>query len=239
MMGQQGVPHHSLPSITYVEVTMEKHQALKEYKELISKAKNRLPEDLEYSESHHIRPRSMGGRPKHTVYLTIPEHVKAHELLMYATFGTEHHVKMVQAYFGMCNMNYFTDKVDPEALEFARKKLSEGMTGEKNPAKQPAVRKKMSKALKGEKNPMYNKKHSAETRAKMAEAQKGEKGNMWGKKRSAETRAKISATLKGQIPCNKGKKRSAETRARISATLKGRIPWNKGLRYSLKKKQEK
>ncbi len=78
-----------------------------------------------------------------------------------------------------------------------RKKISEAMTGEKNPLygkkQSEETRKKMSESKKGEKNPnygltgeknpLYGKHKSEETRKKMSESKKGEKHPLYGKHR--------------------------------------------------------
>ena len=104
---------------------INKNIAKNEYENFINNCKNR--KICGYKENHHIIPKCMGG--KETVILTVKEHVKAHELLMWSTFGTKYHIKMAIAYFNICNTRYFTDKVDFKSLEYARKKHSENMTG--------------------------------------------------------------------------------------------------------------
>lgn len=138
---------------------MNQYIAENKYITLINNCKNR--EINNYTENHHIIPKCMGG--KETIALTVKEHVKAHELLMYMTFGK---------------------------LSEARKKQKAPVP--KGTKLSEKHKEKIGKANKGVKNGMYGKvgpfkgcKHTKESRKKISKAGKG-------RIVSKETRKKLS-----------------------------------------------
>jgi len=78
---------------------------------------------------------------------------------------------------------YTTSQKGQKKSEEHKKKISEAMKGNKNPAKRPEVRKKISEAMKGKTPWMKNKRHTKESKRKMSEA----KWNM-----SEKTKRKLS-----------------------------------------------
>ena len=83
--------------------------------------------------------------------------------------------------------------------EETKQKMSEAMTGEKNPMYGKT----------GEKAFWYGKGHTEETRKKMSEAQSGEKHPMFGKEHAEESRQKMSEAHSGMML-------SEETKQKIS-----------------------
>jgi hypothetical protein len=163
------------------------------YDALMRQAKAR-PKPEEYTETHHIMPRSLGGEnnPENLVALTAREHFIAHYCLWKAQEkGTEARSKMAFAFHSMrMNPNGNDNRYINSRLYASHKKEFQEMNS-------------------GENNPRYGKIFSDETKKKMSEAQKG-------KTHSLEHRRKISIA-------NKGKTFSLEARKKISESLKGRV----------------
>ena len=144
---------------------------LKIYQNLCESRKdmNRFKGDGNYYESHHIKPRWLGGKDTkdNLVLLTAREHYIAHYLLF-----MHYRDKKSSAAFHMmnnsCNMKYRDSKKYEEVRFFQ----SENLRGENNPSKRGDVRRKISESVKGElngmygrtgdSNPFYGKKHSKE-----------------------------------------------------------------------------
>ena len=107
-----------------------------------------------------------------------------------------------------------------------KQKMSERMTGDKNPIYGKGEDRK------GEKNWFYGKKHDAAAKRKMSACNKGKNNPNYGKITSEETRRKISEAHKGRITseetrrklseAGKNRKVSSETRRKISETLKNK-----------------
>lgn len=186
------------------------------YDRLIDRARTRVL--TEYSESHHIIPRCMGGTNKaeNRVRLTAEEHFVAHQLLvqMYPENG-----KIVFALLAMCrnmqgkrpNNKMFGWMRRRVAVEIGRMKkgvprprwIMEKMWSISRGSKAPPERKaKMSAAMSG-------RKHTAEHNAAVSAANMGRKGTMTGRTHSAETKAKMRATALGR-------KHTPETIARLT-----------------------
>lgn len=208
------------------------------YNHIIFSARNRTLTD--YSEIHHIIPKSLGG-PDHTdnlVRLTAREHFICHWLLTKMVVGKDK-AKMLNAAFMMAtNENPFQKryKINSRTYEYLRKawaareiteetrrKIGEASKGRKQT---PEARAKNSKANSGKNNAMYGKTHTAEARLKISESKIGKPGPNTGRKMSEEQKKKISESLKGRkIPqevrnkissSNTGKTRSLEARTRYS-----------------------
>ena len=64
------------------------------------------------------------------------------------------------------------------------------------------TRKKISESMTGEKNPFYGKHHSEETRKKISESMTGEKNPLYGKHHSEDTKRKMSEAHKEKIYAN-------------------------------------
>lgn len=182
-----------------------KNKYKKWYDSIIKKAQNRVTE--EYTELHHILPRSLGGSndDKNLVSLTIREHFICHILLTKFTSGEDRN-KMLYAVILMKGGN---DKQP----RYINSRLYESVK---------LLFAKNRKTMTGEKNSFYGKKHSEETRAKMSASKKKlySNGNHphIGMKRSEEVKRNISLARKGQPSPKKGlpgKKWTSETRAKM------------------------
>jgi hypothetical protein len=182
-----------------------KNKYKKWYDAIIKKAQNRVTE--EYTELHHILPRSLGGsnNDENLVSLTIREHFICHILLTKFTSGEDRN-KMLYAVILMKGGN---DKQP----RYINSRLYESVK---------LLFAKNRKTMTGEKNSFYGKKHSAETRAKMSASKKKLYGNgnhpHIGMKRSEEVKRNISLARKGQPSPKKGlpgKKWTPETRAKM------------------------
>jgi hypothetical protein len=179
------------------------------YYNIIAKAKcqHRSKHDDTYYESHHIVPRSLGGKNTldNLVFLTYREHVLCHWLLYKFTQG-EDKSKMAFAFWAMCQLknDRHQRKVTPlRILEAARvahiKELSKTVSGKGNPmygSEGGFLGKKHTKEhiekISGEGNPMFGKTHSPEARERIAAAQRARKGHT----KSEETKRKMSENAK-------------------------------------------
>ena len=162
------------------------------YADLIERGRNRVLPKGVYKERHHIIPRSMGGNNKENnlVYLTGPEHLTAHYLL----------VKMFP---------------DIRCLIFAARVMRRAKDGKILNRKEAAwIRQKHAEAISEQlKGHTFNlgRTHSQETKSKISQTNKGKVGNRKGVKLSEETKRKMSEA-------RKGKKQSPETIAKRAAT---------------------
>ena len=175
------------------------------YNAIIENARNRTI--IGYKESHHIRPRSLGGldNKDNLVHLTAREHFICHWLLIRIHTG-EDKSKMIYALNGMKRTNKnqqryktaITSRVYAKLKEEFSKTHSDTMTGRTPWNKGIPIteeqREKNRKAALG-------KKFSAESIAKRTAKQRGQK-------RSQQTKDKIAASLKGLIrgPMSKDEK---------------------------------
>ena len=207
------------------------------YNSIVQRAVSRSVD--EYTESHHIIPRCMGGSDDkfNLVSLTPKEHYVAHHLLtkMYPNDRGVH-----VAFAMMC---YTRDVyVPPRVYESAKKSHSKWMASRtvtddtrKKMSESAKARctlewraKKsieMSKQFKGAGNPFYGKTHSEESKRKMSEAMKGmgagANNSFYGKTHSEESRRKISEA-------NMGKTISQTQRDKQSAYVKTLKWFNNG-----------
>lgn len=245
--------------------TSEHHK--NRYIKFISHLQDQLFDVDQYTENHHILPRSLYPEYKkekwNIITLTARQHFIAHWMLANIFGG-----KMWTAIHMMvnCDENGKRDyKIFSRLYEKARKEFSEGLSenwsGEKNP---------MFKSGRfGKLNPMYGKNHSEETRRKISETKKrkfeedpdlrlkysGENNAMYGKKhtdefkknmsdrqtgvsRSEETRRKISESQKGRVFSDEHKRNLSES-LRNSDKLKGKKPPSQSKNLSAKKKGSK
>ena len=192
------------------------------YSNITDKAKNRKLDC--YTESHHIKPRSMGGpdTTDNLVDLTPREHFICHWLLVKMTTGKDHH-KMLNALRMMraenSNQERYTTKITARVYESIKQEYSE----------------LQSKKFTGKGNGFYGKTHTLEAREKIRQKNLGNKltpeqhdklvANTKGKKKppiTEEHRAKLSAAQSGKNNPRYGVTVSEETRAKIGAKAKGR-----------------
>ena len=212
---------------------------LKVYCNLIRKAENRTPPEG-YTEKHHTFPKSIFGKNKRIVVLTLREHYIAHCLLV-KTFIKRYGVnnnktkKMIIALWCMSNKSKYSNSHIYESL---RKEVVKLYTGENNPSKRMDGREKISKANSGKvrtkeerENMSASRKgkkrqpHTEETKRKIGDAHTG-------KKVSIETKKKLSEANKGKTlsqeqkdkisQSNKGREVSQKTREKIAKIHKGR-----------------
>lgn len=128
---------------------------LKLYNQLMDK-RLATPSKAEYTETHHVLPRCMGGEdnPENLVVLSSKEHYVAHHLL-YKHYKT---TKLAHAWFMML-------------------RCGSGQQREFNARQHEAATIAHSKALKetmgGDGNPFYGRTHSQETKDKISRANKG------------------------------------------------------------------
>lgn len=165
------------------------------YNQIVDRARSRITE--EYTERHHVKPRSLGGTDTadNLVNLTAREHFICHWLLTKMTTGKDR-AKMIYALNGMKRSNKFAQryetKITARVYESLKKEFS-------------VVH---SATMKGRDPWNRGIPITEEQREKNRQAAKG-------KKRSAESIAKAVAKQTGQ-------KRTQETKDRISAALKGK-----------------
>lgn len=131
------------------------------YFNIINRAKSepRKKNDGRYYESHHIRPKSMGGTndADNLVLLTAKEHFVAHHLLIKMVDEKQYIVKMTHAFWRMCHAPQQKQIISSKTYEMLR--LRKSMI--------------MSEQMSGQNNPFYGKTHTDETKEKMKNAAKG------------------------------------------------------------------
>ena len=161
------------------------------YYNIINRAQNRVLTNDEYSEIHHIVPKSLdGGNAKdNLVKLTAREHFVAHWLLTKMVIGTKQKYQMCNAFSCMLyrdNRAQERHKVSSRVFENIKsagaKIKSEKFSGQHNPMY----------GRRGELSPHYGKKKSVEHLAKLSESHKGAV-------RTLESRAKQSASTVGRV----------------------------------------
>ena len=150
------------------------------YYAIIHNARNRTTS--EYTERHHIVPKSLGGNDSanNLVKLTAREHFVCHLLLPKMTTG--------KAKRGMCYAAWQMTNIDnrprysPTArtYEMLRKQLSESYKG-------------IPKTYKN----WLGKKHTVESKKKQSEAKQGANNPMFGRLQSEDTKHLISLARKG------------------------------------------
>jgi len=185
------------------------------YYEITERARTRVLKD--YTETHHIQPRSLGGSndKDNLVDLTAREHFICHWLLTKMHTG-EAKSKMIYALNGMKRSNEFTQRyktsITSRVYENLKKEFSiihsatmKGRTpwNKGTPITEDQRSKNRKSAL--------GKKHTDIAKSRISEAQ-------IGRKRSEETKEKIRKALKGK---SKGSM-SEEEKLKRSIALKGK-----------------
>lgn len=140
----------------------------------------------DYTEKHHIIPRSLGGTNSlsNLAKLTAKEHFICHRLLTKMVYEDTAKIKMHNAAFQMTvkSSNQQRYKITSRTYEVLKRNKSAAMVG----------------------NTHGQRSMSEETKRKISEAKKGKSVNK-GKKISDEQKEKLSIALKGRTPWNKGK----------------------------------
>jgi hypothetical protein len=180
------------------------------YNQITDRARFRITE--EYTETHHIQPRSLGGTDDidNLVELTAREHFICHWLLTKMYTG-EARSKMINALYIMQGKNRYQEryltKITSRVYESLRrdyaKYISERNTGRIQP---PEEKVKQVTAQTGRKRAPF----SEEWRAKMSESKRGEKNNRYGVELSEATRQKIGDRIRGRKQTPEEKARRAE-----------------------------
>jgi hypothetical protein len=200
------------------------------YNNLIKTRKNRVLDENEYYEKHHVIPKSLGGSNKkeNLVYLTAREHYIAHWLLYKIQTVKVPKYKMACAWFKMCMPNNknqiernFTSKQYERAKKIISKETSKRLKGHKTSNK---TKRKISKSLKGHQV-------SDETRKKQSISQKNRTPL------SKKSRKKQSKSLKENHFLKKMSKEDKEEW--LNNNLRGKNHWNYGNKgYKLSEKHK-
>lgn len=204
------------------------------YNQIVERARFRITED--YTETHHIQPRSLGGTDdiNNLVELTAREHFICHWLLVKMTKGEDHY-KMLNALRMMRAEKHgqqrYETKITARVYESIKKEYAELQSilrsGEGNgfygKTHTEEARRRISEANKGRVQPLEEKARqiaaitgrkrkpfSEEWRAKMSESKRGEKNNRYGVELSEETRRKIGEKIRGRKQTDEEKARRAE-----------------------------
>ncbi len=204
---------------------------LKVYCNLIRKAENRTPPE-DYTEKHHVFPKSVFGNNNKIVVLTSKEHYIAHALLekvFIKRYGLKDKktIKMTYAFWFMNNKknHYYNSRL----YECVKIRQVNSRVGYRHSEES---KRKMSESLKGRVSPNKGKPMNLEQKIKLSEAHKGKLSPKKGIPISEEQKIKISETLKGTKQSEetkkkradnlRGRKRSEETRKRMSEATKGK-----------------
>jgi hypothetical protein len=185
------------------------------YLDLVSSRQNRIKNENEYYENHHIIPKSLGGanNTENLVLLTAKEHFLAHWLLTKCV-DTHHTFKMLKALHKMTQSSENHKRIIASwQYEVARKANRLAQSGKKM---SEANKQKLIEAHTG-------KKRSQESRMKMSLAAKGKPKAKWTEERKAERRGKKHSieTCKKKSEALKGKPKSE------TAKLNMKLAWTK------------
>jgi hypothetical protein len=197
------------------------------YNQIVERARRRITED--YTETHHIQPRSLGGTDdiNNLVELTAREHFICHWLLVKMTTGEDHY-KMLNALRMMRAEKHgqqrYETKITARVYESIKKEYarlqSEKVSGENNPMygdkfyRSEEGKQRQREAVRGINNGA--KKEAA--RKKITESKLGKKREPF----SEEWRARMAEKKKGENNPRYGVELSEETRRRIGDKIRGR-----------------
>jgi len=192
------------------------------YNQIVERARFRITED--YTETHHIQPRSLGGTDdiNNLVELTAREHFICHWLLVKMTTGEDHY-KMLNALRMM------------RAEKHGQQRYETAITSRVYESIKIEYSILQSERIRGEKNPMWNRTHTEEARKAISEKNTGKKlteeqiakqvAAQTGRKRkpfSEEWITKMSESKKGEKNPRYGVELSEETRRKIGDRIRGR-----------------
>lgn len=180
------------------------------YNQITDRARFRITED--YTETHHIQPRSLGGTDDidNLVELTAREHFICHWLLTKMHTG-EDRAKMINALYIMQGKNRYQEryltKITSRVYESLRQDyaryISERNTGRVQPVEEKI---KQVAAQTGRKRAPF----TEEWIANMSKSKTGEKNNRWGVEVLESTRQKIGDRIRGRKQTPEEKARRAE-----------------------------
>ena len=192
------------------------------YNHIVERARYRIIED--YTETHHIKPRSLGGSDDidNLVALTAREHFICHWLLTKMTTGEDRY-KMLNALRMM------------RAEKHGQQRYETAITSRVYESIKTEYARLQSERIRGEKNPMWGRTHTEEARKLISEKNTGKKltedqiarqvAAQTGRKRAPfteEWRAKMAEKKKGENNPRYGVELSAETRQKIGDKIRGR-----------------
>jgi hypothetical protein len=192
------------------------------YNHIVERARYRIIED--YTETHHIKPRSLGGSDEidNLVALTAREHFICHWLLTKMTTGEDRY-KMLNALRMM------------RAEKNGQQRYETAITSRVYESIKTEYARLQSERIRGEKNPMWGRTHTEEARKLISEKNTGKKltedqiarqvAAQTGRKRAPFTekwRAKMAEKKKGENNPRYGVELSAETRRKIGDKIRGR-----------------
>lgn len=200
------------------------------YFRIINRAKNRSLS--EYTEKHHIFPKSLGGdnKPGNLVQLTAREHLICHRLLIKMVEGNAYY-KMVNALWAMSKLkNRYHQRIAITARFYEKIKKDRSAA--------------LSEMHSGDRNPFYGKCHSERAKEKMKgrivsdstraaisdrqrERFKSMSGTFLGKNHSDESKEKIRSS-------RLGKKDSEELKLKKSLAAKNRPPVSEETKQKLR-----
>jgi hypothetical protein len=209
------------------------------YNQIVDRARLRITED--YTERHHVKPRSLGGTDDadNLVHLTAREHFICHWLLTKMTTGEDRYkmlnaLRMMRAEkhgqqrYETCITARVYESIKKEYAELQSVLRSGEGNGFYGKTHSEEAKRRISEANKGRVQPPEEKARqiaaitgrkrspfSEEWRAKMSESKRGEKNNRYGVEVSEETKQKIREKALGR-------KQSEETKKKKADAIRGR-----------------
>lgn len=173
------------------------------YDRLMERARTRKLTN--YSESHHVIPRCMGGTDERAnlVRLTPEEHLVAHELLI---FIHPTHTKLVYALLAM-TMNAGGTRPNNKMFGWMRRRVAKAISNAKTGIARPrwimermwainTGKKQAPEWIEKQRKAMKGRAHSPEHNAKVG--RKGRHGPMTGRHHSPETKEKMRIAAEGR-----------------------------------------
>lgn len=188
------------------------------YTDFISDRRLKQPPDGQYSERHHILPRSLGGGngADNLIRLTAGDHLFAHVLL-----AKIHGGRLIFAAMILMRATVGRGRVARQKYAWLKRANSAFRRGRKpwhGKPHTPQSRARLSVSLKlANQDPELRIRRAASLKLAWQEGRRSKKGRPF----TTEQRAKLASSLKAHYACHP-KVVSAETRAKISGTLKGR-----------------
>lgn len=199
--------------LTNINTSMNKYA---KYYNLIIDNRKQHPIIDQYTEQHHIIPRSLGGNDatENLVNLSAREHFICHWLLT-KMYSGEARGKMINAMYMMrgnsTHQKRYESKITARIYENLRQEYSDYISKlNKGRIQPPEEKAKQIAATTGRKREPF----SDEWRKKLSESKKGSRNNMYGRAHSGKTRKKMSEKAKGR-------KQSSETITKKADAVRG------------------